>query len=333
MKRLTLLLLFVHTLILCEAQKIKEIDIPSESIDHFTSKQPARELFRDSSSAYFPIYVIEDIICVTHPRQDNKYAIDFYDKETGDSLGHSIDLLAEDNPWFNPLYSLHQGNIILHDNTVKRIAVIDAKKAVNEPGYTPVLRETNISSTRFAPYGDRLIFWNQYGHDPQFPRIKVSDTEWNYEYPNKININAFNVDHGEILLNQREDIVFFVHKRQPTIEVMDTKGVVNTLIRFNHPATEIASFEMNGIRTFVYKQPLVACFTAASSNEGTVVVSYSESKDSNYILIFDWTGKLITGFKVSGEVYSLSVSNNGEFIYTWENSGNENVLNEYSTAQ
>ena len=333
MKRLTILLLLVYTSISCEAQKIKEIDIPSESIDSFTSRQPARELYRDSSSAYFPIFVIENIICVTHPRKEYKYAIDYFDKETGDSLGHSIDLPAEDLPWFNPLYSLHQGNIILHDNTVKRIAVIDAQKAVNEPGYTPVIRETNILSTRFVPYGDRLIFWNQYGHDPHFPRIEVSDTEWNYQYPNQIKINAFNVDHGEILLNQREDIVFFVHKRQPTIEIMDPRGVVNTIIRFNHPATEIASIEMNGTRTFVYKQPLVACFTAASSNEGAVVVSYSESKDSNFILIFDWTGKLLTGFKVSGEVYSLSVSNNGEFIYTWENSGNENVLKEYSTSQ
>lgn len=331
-------IIFTITIILttiscCGQEGSLTFDITKESLVGLNTRQPIVELFSETTATNYPVFVVGHTICVTRPRKGYHYAIDMYDSRTTREIGHCIDFESEGEEWLSPLYSLHDGCIIIRDNTVHKVAIVDIDAIMNDSNYLPKIRETNILSTRFIPFGDKVIFWNPYGHDPRHPRILVSDDNWHYEFQANYKLDAFNVDHGELLFNQENNAVVLAHSREPIIEIMDTSGKVHKKICFEHPSTEILSLDNKGITLYVYKKPFITCFSAACSNKDSFMVAYAEDEHTNKLLQFDWSGNLISGFQVSGTVCSLSFSSEGDHIWVWERIGRELVLRKYASTQ
>ena len=255
MKRIiTLLLLFLS--LSCEGQEpTKIVNITTDYIKTFDIRNSPRIVYSDSTSSIYPVFMIDDIICITHPRKGNRFAIDFIKSDSHENLGHCIDFESSGNDWLAPLFYICDNSIIVHDNTTRQIAIVDVAQACRDKDYTPFIHETNIVTTRIIPYQEKILFWNPYGHDPHYPRVLLSDINWQYTDTLKYNFNALNIGHGELMLDAGQSIISFVHKREPVIDLIGLDGGLLSSLHFEHPSTEIVSFKQNSTITYIYKQP------------------------------------------------------------------------------
>lgn len=332
MRRLLLSLYFSCLIVSCSGQDAPQVvKYSMGDLSGFDDNEPIRELYRDSSEVAFSVFVSGNKICVTHPRKNNRYAVDLLDLDTRQVIKRLIDFESDGQEWLSPIASMYGDSLIIRDNVVNRLAIIDVAKAACQNGYLPELREVDFFSTRFIPMGKKLIFWNPYGHDPKYPRVLVTDEDGKYDYPPSTpNMDAFNVDHGDLLYNRERDIAVLAHAREPVIEFMHSDGIVYKKLEFDHPATEIAELNLNGRQMFVYKGPFVSCFPSASGRKDIFAAAFAQADKEDKILLFDWDGNLISGFRVKGDlIHSISLSSDGKKVYSWEKDGNHHVLREY----
>ena len=110
---------------------------------------------------------------------------------------------------------------------------------------------------------------------------------------------------------------------------MSAKGRLLKTIAAPHETGIISEDSHQGIIDYVYYESIPCCFTSADSNPQYLVTSFNTDQKESLILLFDWEGGYVQGFKSAYDVKEVSLSDNGETVYCWETDGTYDYLNRY----
>lgn len=248
----------------------------------------------------------------------------------GDSKLYSYD--AGDDLPLMPFATFSQDYLTLHDILSQKTVVINIAEASENIEYVPVNRPSDINSSRILPWGERLVFLNDYSFVDGIPRVLFSNRKWNYKEKKNYRFNSTNVVHGSLIRKEDMSKIAYVPSNDNTIELLDNQGRKETLLIFYHEKKQgIGSFDNNGITVYAYKFPPVPCFSSACAGKNSFIAGYVDDNGNHSIVILDWDGNLLGGFNVNGEILDLSFSEDENTIYSYEHIGNYEYLIAYNS--
>ena len=310
-----------------DARMIVESEVNAEQIGEMDTIPPHSMIYTSpSDSAYMDLMVIDDKFCIIHIA--NSVQLEILEPDLKKCLYHYD---SKDDGLLMPLYTRNGNEILLHDDLVQQTTLIDIHDAYTEPDYHPLRQHSNISSERILSFGDRQAFLNRNSHEPGTPRILFSNRAWNYNKKDKSPFRSPNITHGSLIADLSFSKIGYIPDREPVIELFNRDGKICNRISFYHDKRQsYDDIEINGIREYFYKLPMVTCFSCACAGNEVFAAGFIDDNDNHYVTLLGWDGMFKGGFKTEGEIYNISFSSDERYIYTWEILHDKYYLNRYS---
>ena len=304
--------------------KYNSIQIGFDALSGLPMAASADTLLKVPVESDITVYYINGKICkVFFKKKDRNLKLEIWDCKGGRCLYE----YGSEERMLMPFVTRSWDNIVIHDRILLKTVVINIEEAVNNPGYTSVGKPSNIESSRIIPWKDRQVFLNGFSFLESVPRVCFSDKNWNYTENNHYKFNSSNVIHGELICKKDYSKIAYVPSNDNNIEILDEKGRKKTVITFYHEKKQdIAANDIDGITFYAYRFPAVPCFSKASPGIDSFIAGYIDDNENNSIVIVDWEGNLLSGFKVNGAIKQLSYSEEENRIYSFEQIGDNYYL-------
>lgn len=295
-----------------------------EALECLTQKDSLFSISSDSGKFAF----IEDgYICLLQMKEEARPLI----LEIRDSLNGEIlyKYDSSQDKLIMPLFTKNGTNFTIYDNLAHKILNININEAINNKNYHPHVFSSNIISERITPWGDRLLFLNPNSYENENERVCVSKKNWSVKEGEK-QYNSANVIHGELICSPDQASIAYVPYNFNTIELFNTKQALIKEIALPHETTQgVANAEIGGEKMYFYMAPLVKCFSSACAGKTLFAAGFIDDIDNNYLLIFDWEGKVLKKIRTKGRIRSLSIDSQDQTIYSWERHEDTDILFSY----
>lgn len=303
----------------------------------FASRQPSKELMCVPKDSIDYVHVENGVLCLFNVRErkgENHLAL--YDLNQGVLIRECIPYGANANEMLLPFLTVTSGHLFVYDPVKKEATDIEINQLLKESQYEPQYYHTNLYSQEIIPIRERLLFLNQYSFKGKAPRVRYSDSMWNYTEKHRYDFDAMNVVDGFLLYNQEEDRIAFLADYEPVIELMDGNGKLLKSVRFPHSVCEFVAVNYKSIGIVEYSYPYQESpsfpeysFCAADSNEDIIVCSFWRDDWTFIVMAIDWHGNILDGFAVDSKIRNVSLSSDGKSVYCWEEANERKYLKQY----
>ena len=312
---------------------VQEKKISQEEVNSFMQRNPRMELYTVPADSLERVFVVKDkIITYQHPDGNGQPFLHIL-AMNGQEICSLVKKGGGRDEMLMALPSVSNNMLLMMDVLQRQLAFIDITEAV-KPSFSILKYKTNILSQRIIPYKDRLMFLNPYSYRDQAKRILISDREWNYSEKKHYSFNAFNIVCGEVLYEDQSERVVYLSRHEPIAEVLDTKGTLKKRIIFPHHEPDVAEIwhEDRNIKEYViiaqddYPED---CFVSADSNSDCIAAVFRTDDWKSVIMVFNWDGDILDGFKVDTLVYNISLASDSGKVWCWEKTTENGTLKEY----
>ena len=326
-------LLLLMILSCTDKRPVQENHITGERLNAFELRTPQRVVLTTPADSLESVFVIDQhIITFQRPLKTGQPYLHIMGMDAN-VITSLVKMGGNKDEMLVALPSISKGLLLMKDIVQRQLAVIDISEAV-KPFYSVVKYETNILSQRIIPYKNRLMFLNPYSFRNQAKRILISDREWNYREKKHYSYNAFNVMNGELLYDEQREKVMFLSRFEPLLELLNTKGQLERRITFPHHSPEFTEIWHESIKTTEY---LLSdqegypddCFVSADSNSNCIAAVFRTDDWKSVIMVFNWDGDILDGFKVDTLVYNISLASDSGKVWCWEKTTENGTLKEY----
>lgn len=318
----------IEFVISCREQIAPILEIDKESLTVFVERQSDSSMLKTPCDSIASVSVRDGVISAFFLRNQSTHALVLYDMDF-----HEVRRYGEYGAKFNqvvlPRAFYADGVFLLGDVAMKKVAWIEWENALSDSLYCPPIFKSNIVSQYELPFENRILFLNPYSYQGREPRILVSDRKLNYHWRKKHDYTAINLMDGTLLHNKQIRRVAYFSGDEPLIELMDEKGKIIKSFLFPHERGTVGEMVHNGITEYAYYAPGQRCFVSASSDADYIVASYWTDERESIVLLFDWEGKILDGFRTGKEIKQVSVSAKNKCVYCWETDGTFDYLNKY----
>lgn len=319
---------FLLLLVSCSATlSTKEVVVEQEVL-HEIGFRKAETVFALSEDAT-SVYVTQCGICVFNREGSSEHFLKLLSMGSEDSRWYVSHGYAEDQLLL-PILSFGGQDALLYDAVLNKACKIDVCAALADNQYECLYHSTNIISQRVVPVGDRLLYLNPNSYDGKEPRLLWSDAQWNaVKVRNKTSHdkNYLNVLSGNIVYREGNSIAF-VSRHSPEIEIFDWTGGLECRLVFPHQqSSTIEVINAAGQRETVFTS-VETCFVCAFAYGDYFATCFRDDSGQDYVLVLDWQGEIVDGFKPEGTVKTISLGREGVFVF--ENDGDTRTLKKYS---
>lgn len=302
-----------------------------DKLDSFNYVIPECTLLTTPADSISSVRVIDSVVCSFFQRGKNSYAVCM---STLDSkpLGSFVQYGSGWDQMMIAYPSFGSGKIVLRDLILNKITMLSPADVISglSQKQSPMFK-SNIISQTVIPFDDKLLFLNPYSYEDRTPRVLVSDRKWNYRWHKKYNYTTINLNHGQLLFDGNNTIAY-VSKNEPVIEFMSRSGHLSKKVVLPHAKGQIAEDNHNGFIEYLYYAPIPVCFTSADSNDNFIITSFQTDDNESVVIIFNWDGLLLKGFKITKSIKDISISNDGNTAFCWETDGGRDYLCRYNLS-
>lgn len=316
-----------------DKRPVQENHITEDRLNAFELRTPQRVVLTTPADSLESVFVInQHIITFQHPDGNGQPFLHIL-AMNGQEICSLVKKGGGRDEMLMALPSVSNNMLLMMDVLQRQLAFIDITEAV-KPSFSILKYRTNILSQRIIPYKDRLMFLNPYSYRDQAKRILISDREWNYSEKKHYSFNAFNIVCGEVLYEDQSERVVYLSRHEPIAEVLDTKGTLKKRIIFPHHVPDVAEIwhEDRNIKEYViiaqddYPED---CFVSADSNSNCIAAVFRTDDWKSVIMVFNWDGDILDGFKVDTLVYNISLASDSGKVWCWEKTTENGTLKEY----
>lgn len=309
-------------------QAFKEIIINKNDLSRFVNPECVDTLLTAAQDSNMTMHIIDDKLCLLFFKKENRpLKIEIWNLSQ-DSRFYSYQ--SENDHLIMPFATFSWNSILIHDVLKQKTVSIEIDRASSEPGYSPTVRQSNLSAINILPWGSRQVFLNDYSYVDGIPRVCFTDKKWNYKEKHKYSFNSSNVVHGELVCDQERTRIAYIPSNDSKIEIMGGKGEKEIIVDFFHATKQevISVNRENGV-FYVFRFPPILCFSKACAGHDSFLAGYIDDDGNHSVAILDWNGNLLGGFKVWGEIRDLSYSEDEKTIYVFERIGDHDYLIKY----
>lgn len=318
-----------------------------------TVKDTAEVLLPESMDFDIPIsandiYIWNDSIAIVHNRPlEDIWFLELYNLNDGKLMNHFIRRGNGPGEMLDNNFIFYNDTIVITDFQKDHIAIIPVAEATGNNSYTPELKSYSVRSQYILPFKGKLIALNpycfinkEYGISNDGSRYIVSDSNYVYEEATEYIHDTYNVSFSRFFISYLNDRIVFTDKREPKIEICDTDfNLIKTVLGPDMQGTQKYRIEEDGDVIFVNTIPMV--YTSHCYNDEYFYVCYngdflSYKNDFDYsalkswVLKFDWDGNFIDSYYMDHCIKSMSLSNDGRYIYAFGmDPDGESVLYKY----
>lgn len=324
------LMIVSFALVSCSKAKVmKEISFAEGFTKEYTSRTPEKEIARHPKDSVIAMVIIDDIICSFNNFRYNNTtpAIKLASLSSPQISKGFFSYGIENGQMALPVFSFSEGKILVYDPMLKKIAVLDAKAASNTEGYEPVFMDTEIMSQRVSPFGERVIFINNFAFEGKEPLVLISDKNWSTKIRTEP-FNYMNVMSGSLFSNNVGTRIGCARREIPEMVIFDKKAKPIIKMTFPHDPWEFEKIEYQGITEYIMARSFNEIFYCGCGNDHIFSLVYDDDGDQ-VLLVFDWEGNILDGFRTEGQIRRVSFSSDEKSIYAWERIDEEDILNEY----
>ena len=316
-------------------------------------KDTAAVLLQESVNFDVPIstadlYIWNDSIAIVRNKVvSDTWFLELYDLRDNRLLRHFFRHGNGPGEMLEINFIFNNDTIVIEDFQKDNIAVIPVNKAVYDDDFEPDIRPMSIWSQYKLPFKGRLLALNpycfinkEYGINNDGPRFIVSDSNYVYKETESYKYQTYNVSYSSFFISFANDRIVYVCKKEPVLELYDTNL---------NPIKQIFGPEMQSRQKYMIEENGNVCFLntipyAYSSfcyNDNFFYVcyngnflSYKNDFDTSllksWIFKFDWDGNFIDSYYIDHYVKSMSLSNDGRYIYAFgTDREGENVFYKY----
>ena len=325
-------------------------NVPVMTLDH-TVKDTANTLISEDLNFNIPIYaqkiyICEDSIAVVC-NKNSEWFLELYNLNENRLLKNFLRRGNGPGEMLDVNFFFNNDTITVEDFQKDRIAVIPIHDAVYDDSYKPELSPLSVLSQYKLPYKGRLLALNpycfinkEYSINNDGPRFIVSDSNYVYKETESYKYQTYNVSYSSFFISFANDRIVYVCNKEPVLELYDTNL---------NPIKQIFGPEMQSRQKYMIEENGNVCFLntipyAYSSfcyNDNFFYVcyngnflSYKNDFDTSvlksWIFKFDWDGNFIDSYYIDHYVKSMSLSNDGRYIYAFgTDREGENVFYKY----
>lgn len=280
------------------------------------------------------IYVWNDsIVVVNNQATESNLFIELYSLQDNSMINSMIHKGNGPSEMLEINFYYQNDTIVAEDIHRKNIAVIPIDRAVNHK-YIPELKQIDIHSQYILPFKGKLIGVNpncfiskKYDIYNNGDRFILSDSNYVYKEDNEYTHSTFNVTYSQIILSYINDAVVYISSNEALIELYDTKlRLLKKITGPPMPHETLYYVTGNGAVSFLNGVPytfMEFChdnhnfYLAYNGDFLTSENNYDASTFNTYILKFDWDGNFIDSYYIDHYVKSMSLSNDGRYIYAF----------------
>ena len=320
--------------ILSCSNNVKEITIEEGFTDGYALRLPVEEIIRVPKDSITYAVVVDDLLCLfdNHRHHKDTPTIRISEISSPENYKGFIRYGIEKGETALPILSLSEGKILVYDPLLKRIAVLDARKAYQEEGYEPTFKETEIMTQRVSPFGDKVIFINSCAFEGKEPLVMFSDENWTSK--KRDNVGSYhNVMSGELFTDDCQTRIGCSREGIPELSIFDDEAKPLIKLTFPHKPLSFQKIELeNGNYEYLRNmdEKINDCFYAGCGGKEIFSLVYDDEKrNEQMVLVFNWKGDILDGFMTGGTIERVSLSSDGMSLYAWERIGDEFFLNKY----
>jgi hypothetical protein len=321
--------LFCLLLIGCSQAEPVVIDVGRDVVQGVLLRTPEKAVFSVPADSISAVVVTDSILCLYYKKKQNASYLILKDMGgTGERV--PVQFGSAENQVLVANYSFGNGKHLVYDPLLNKVGVVDIALAWSDSSYVPVFFKTNIVSQKVALMDDRLLYLNPDAYSPSQPHILISDAQWNCRHKEQNGHAALNVIGGEILYSSSNNKVAYCSRHEPMMELLDKELHLLKQIWFPHQMGNIIEVLLEDNRVvYYYEGKAPECFTTAASNADYIAAVFWTDEKESIVFLFDWEGNIKDGFRTSGRVEKVSLTDIGDVAYCWETDGVESSLNEY----
>ena len=176
---------------------VKEIIIGQSDLFALGISSASDTLCKEADDLNMIMHIYKENLCKLYYKETTRpLKFEIWNMD-GDSKLYSYD--AGDDLPLMPFATFCHEFLTIHDILSKKTTVINIEEASKNPSYTPVIRTSDINSSRILPWGERLVFLNDYSFVDGIPRVLFSNRKWNYKEKKNYRFNSTNVVHGSLI--------------------------------------------------------------------------------------------------------------------------------------
>lgn len=308
-------------------QHVNTYQVSFDQINELPLATPINNLIIEPADSDILCYVVNGVICkISTKKRDRQMSIELFDTVKSKHISYNF----HDEYLIHPIATRSWNKIVIHDGLIGKTIVVDVENAFKQDSYSPLKKFSNIQSERLIYMGDKMLFLNKDSFENGTPRVCFSDDNWNYSQKNRYRYDSGNVVHGEIICKEDLSRIVYIPGHDNQIEIMDGNGDLLTKVVFPHnKKQEITTFESNNKLHYVFSFPPVYCFSSACAGKSGFIAGFIDDNDNHLVLMMDWAGKFLGGFRIDGEIQKLSFSSDERMIYSWTKKNEECYLEEY----
>lgn len=303
-------------------------------------KDTAAVLLQESVNFNVPIstadlYIWNDSIAIVRNMVvSDTWFLELYDLRDNRLLRHFLRHGNGPGEMLEINFIFNNDTIVIEDFQKDNITAIPVHKAVNDDTFKPNLRPISVWSQYKLPFKGKLLALNpyrfinkDYGINNDGPRFIVSDSNYVYKEKKHYEYNTFNVSYSSFFISFANDRIVYVCKSEPVLELYDTSlNLIKEILGPEMQSRQKYKIEENGNVCFLNTIPYA--YSSFCYNDDYFYVcyngdylSYKNDFDSSllksWIFKFDWDGNFIDSYYIDHYVKSMSLSNDGRYIYAF----------------
>jgi len=324
-----MLLLF---LVACQSRSTKETTLQPGTLDSLKNRLPEKEILALPLGTVRRVSIIDGIICLYYNREQSSYALALWDMDlrllrTFVEYGPGADQMMLIGP------TSGGGRYVLPDPILKKVMMVDIKKAAADTSYHPVIYQSDIYTQEEIPFGERILFLNPYAYKGRAPRVLVSDKKWNYRWRRQPDYSGFNINIGRLIYSPEKERIAYCPLCEPVIELMDGRGNLIQTITFPRQRNIIGEIPVGTHVELVYQDPIRYCFLSADGSDDLIACVFEDDGGDHLVVVFDWEGNIIDGFRTGFKIKQISLASDSRSVYCWESDGERERLDQYLLSE
>ncbi len=334
-KKTVLLILCLISAVSCrqDTADIPNIILNLEILDSAQILSPEKVSFNSPISAKKVFVWNDSIFVVQNDKSSGRRFIEIYSSDNnlirdyfirGRGPGEMLDASA--------FYS--NDTLLVEDIFQNSIAVIPLPQAISAYDFKPELSKYSIRSQFMWPYKNALLAVNpnrfickEYGINNDGPRFIISDNSFSYKDTEKYKFTSFNVTNSSFVISYRNNRILYYSSTTPEIEIYDLdRNLLRTI--YGPPMSQDIKYYIDDFNDVSFLSNIPYTYMGCCHNSDFVYLyyigdflsaknNYDESDFSSYILQFDWDGNFIDSYYIDHYVKSMSLSNDGRYIYAF----------------
>ena len=292
------------------------------------------------------IYVWNDSIAVvrnSHMDRKHKF-LELYNLRSGEFLRGFVDMGNGPGEMLVAKFFYQNDTVLMQDVMKRHITVIPLDSALSG-SFKPEFKDTDIRSQVIWPYHSGLLALNPYcfvnedaGVYNNGERFIISDSNYVYKETKEYEFDTYNAVLTTFFISYPNGRIAVYNSIEPEIELYDTELRLTNKIRGPELPSDIRYSIMSDGDVLTKGDPNSYYCECYDDNYFYLafIGRFIETNetifdvDRSYIFKFDWDGNFIDSYYIDHYVKSMSLSNDGRYIYAFgTDREGENVFYKY----